>query len=104
MRLGHVIGTVTLALSDPALRGARFLLVQPFGPAQFGGAPAVPLAPGATVVVYDSLGAGTGPGDRFHRGRGSVRAFRRADAGRCLQRGLDRSRLLYTARFLIHPP
>ena len=58
MRLGHVIGKVTLSTADPALRGGRFLLVQPAGQAQFAGAPALPLAAGPTVVVYDQLGGG----------------------------------------------
>jgi ethanolamine utilization protein EutN len=60
MRLGHVIGKVTLSTADPALRGGRFVLVQPFDRAQFAGAGPVPLAKGATVVVYDELGADLG--------------------------------------------
>ena len=44
MRLGHVIGRVTLSKQDPAYHGGRFLLVQPFGPAQFRGAAMTPLA------------------------------------------------------------
>jgi carbon dioxide concentrating mechanism protein CcmL len=61
MRLGHVIGRVTLSKQDPAFRGGRFMLVQPFGTAQFAGAAMTPLAAGNTVVVYDNLGVG--PGD-----------------------------------------
>ena len=38
MRLGHVIGKVTLSKQDAAFRGARFLLVQPLAQAQFAGA------------------------------------------------------------------
>jgi microcompartment protein CcmK/EutM len=60
MRLGHVIGRVTLSKQDPAYRGGRFLLVQPFAAAQFAGAPMAPLAPGSSLVVYDNLGAGAG--------------------------------------------
>jgi microcompartment protein CcmK/EutM len=60
MRLGHVIGRVTLSQQDPAYLGGRFLLVQPLATAQFAGAPMVPLAPGSTLVVYDNLGAGAG--------------------------------------------
>ncbi len=60
MRLGQVIGKVTLGLADPALRGARFLLVQPLSREQFAGAPLSPLAKGATQVVYDELGADLG--------------------------------------------
>jgi microcompartment protein CcmK/EutM len=60
MRLGHVIGKVTLSKQDPAFKGARFLLVQPFAKAQFAGAPMTPLAKGISLVVYDNLGAGLG--------------------------------------------
>ena len=68
MRLGHVIGKVTLSAADPALKGGRFLLVQPMNKAQLAGAPVLPLASGATVVVYDSLGAGVGQQIGFTEG------------------------------------
>ena len=55
MRLGHVIGRVTLSH-----QGGRFLLVQPLSQAQFAGAPMLPLAKGSSLVVYDNLGAGVG--------------------------------------------
>ena len=60
MRLGHVIGRVTLSQQDPAYKGGRFLLVQPFSGEQFAGAPLLPLAKGSSLVVYDNLGAGVG--------------------------------------------
>lgn len=60
MRLGQVIGKVTLSAAEPALRGGRFLLVQPLSREQFAGAPLLPLAKGSTLVVYDNLGAGPG--------------------------------------------
>ena len=58
MRLGHVIGRVTLSKQDPAYKGGRFLVVQPFGREQFKGAAMTPLAKGNSLVVYDNLGAG----------------------------------------------
>ena len=60
MRLGHVIGRMTLSQQDPAYKGGRFLLVQPFSKEQFAGAPMLPLAPGSSLVVYDNIGAGVG--------------------------------------------
>lgn len=60
MRLGHVIGRVTLSQQDPSYHGGRFLLVQPLSKAQFAGAPMLPLAKGSSLVVYDNLGAGVG--------------------------------------------
>ena len=52
MRLGHVIGKVTLSRQEPSYRGGRFLLVRPWAP--------VPQAAGPSLVVYDNLGAGVG--------------------------------------------
>lgn len=60
MRLGHIIGRVTLSQQDPAYKGGRFLLVQPFDHGSFRGAPMAPLAKGNSLVVYDNLGAGMG--------------------------------------------
>jgi ethanolamine utilization protein EutN len=60
MRLGHVIGRVTLSQQDPSYQGGRFLIVQPFTKSQFAGAAMTPLAPGSSLVVYDNLGADLG--------------------------------------------
>jgi ethanolamine utilization protein EutN len=60
MRLGYVIGRVTLSKQDPAYKGGRFLLVQPLSKEQFKGAPMAPLAKGSSLVIYDNLGAGVG--------------------------------------------
>ena len=77
MRLGYVIGKVTLSSAEAALRGGRFLLVQPFGKAQFSGSPMTPLAKGATVVVYDELGAGLGQTVGFVEGAEAAMPFAR---------------------------
>jgi carbon dioxide concentrating mechanism protein CcmL len=60
MRLGHVIGRVTLSQQDPAYTGGRFLVVAPMSREQFAGAPLVPLAKASSLVVFDNLGAGPG--------------------------------------------
>jgi carbon dioxide concentrating mechanism protein CcmL len=60
MRLGHVIGRVTLSQQDPAYRGGRFPAGAAVRQQQFAGAPMTPLAKGTSLVVYDNLGAGTG--------------------------------------------
>ncbi len=77
MRLGTVIGRVTLSLQDPAYAGGRLLIVQPLSRAQFAGAPAVPLAPGASLVVYDALGAGEGSIVGFTEGAEAAQPFAR---------------------------
>jgi microcompartment protein CcmK/EutM len=75
MRLGYVIGKTTLGLSDPALKGGRFLLVQPLVREQFTGAPMLPLGKGATVVVYDGIGAGEGQVIGFTEGAEAAAPF-----------------------------
>jgi carbon dioxide concentrating mechanism protein CcmL len=75
MRLGHVIGKVTLSKQDPAFKGARFLLVQPFSKAQFQGAPMMPLAKGLSLVVYDNLGADLGHTIGFTEGAEATAPF-----------------------------
>lgn len=75
MRLGHVIGRVTLSRQDPAYHGGRFLLVQPFGRDQYRGASMTPLAPGSSLVVYDQLGAGVGHVVGFTEGAEATAPF-----------------------------
>ena len=75
MRLGHVIGRVTLSQQDPAYKGGRFLLVQPFFKEQFAGAPMLPLAKGSSLVVYDNLGAGVGHVIAFTEGAEATAPF-----------------------------
>lgn len=75
MRLGHVIGRVTLSQWDPAYKGARFLLVQPFTRAEFAGKGPTPLAAGSSVVVYDNLGAGVGHVIGFTEGAEATAPF-----------------------------
>ena len=75
MRLGTVIGRVTLTLKEPVYTGGRLLLVQPFSRAQFAGAPAEPLAPGSSIVVFDELGAGDGSIVGFTEGAEAAQPF-----------------------------
>lgn len=62
MRIGHVIGRVTLSHFDAALKGGRWLIVHPVEPAELNTACArrPALGPGYGPVVYDNLGAGEG--------------------------------------------
>lgn len=60
MRLGQVIGTVTLHTAEPALSGGRLLLVKPLVRARFADPAAPDPAPAAAWVVYDRLGAARG--------------------------------------------
>jgi len=74
MRLGHVIGNLTLSHHDPAYRGGRFLLVQPWNAAKYA-APAAPQASTASLVVYDSLGAGVGSIIGYTEGSEAAKPF-----------------------------
>lgn len=75
MRLGHVIGKVTLSKQDPAYKGGRFLVVQPLAKEQFMGAPMTPLAKGISLVVYDNLGADLGHTIGFTEGAEATAPF-----------------------------
>lgn len=74
MRLGHVIGNLTLSVQDPAYRGGRFLLVQPWSAAQFA-APAAAPSSATSLVVYDSLGAGVGSIIGYTEGSEAAKPF-----------------------------
>ena len=74
MRLGHVIGNVTLSRQEASYRGGRFLLVQPWNAAKYA-APTKPQASDATLVVYDQLGAGVGSIVGFTEGSEAAKPF-----------------------------
>ncbi len=71
MRLGKVVGRVTLSRVVPGLEGARWLLVNPFNRAHFPQGAEVPggLTSEPTLVVYDQLGGGVGDVIGFVEGR-----------------------------------
>jgi microcompartment protein CcmK/EutM len=77
MRLGTVIGRVTLSATIPALRGARWLIVSPFTREQF--QQAMQTQPGVSVepslVVYDDLGGGLRQTVGFVEGREAACPF-----------------------------
>ncbi len=76
MRLGQIVGRVTLSGQDPAYRGGRFLLVHPLSREQISGAaPMLPLPKASALVVYDSLGAGVGDTIAFSEGAEATAPF-----------------------------
>jgi ethanolamine utilization protein EutN len=77
MRIGHVIGRVTLNQQDPSLRGGRFLLVNPVDAAHLNSACATPppLSSQPSIVVYDNIGAGPGDIIGFVEGGEATAAF-----------------------------
>jgi microcompartment protein CcmK/EutM len=75
MRLGTVIGRVTLTQQEPVYRGGRLLIVQPWTRAEFAGAKMPPLAKGSSLIVYDELGAGEGSVIGFTEGAEASQPF-----------------------------
>ncbi len=77
MRLGKVIGRVTLNLVVPSLVGGRWLIVSPFNRNFFqnGKEPPEGLSKESTLVVYDNLGADVGQTIGFVEGREAAQPF-----------------------------
>lgn len=77
MRLGSVIGRVTLSVTVPALEGARWLVISPFTREHFqrGGQPIAGLSKDPSLVVYDNLGGGVGQTIGFVEGREAACPF-----------------------------
>ena len=72
MRIGDVIGTVTLTRCHPTLVGARWLIAVPhsFKTLKLGSPP-----DGEDLVIYDDLGAGLGGGIAFSEGGEAAAPF-----------------------------
>src|SRR6266446_2453092 len=77
MRLGTVIGRVTLNKSVPALTGGRWLIVSPFTREHFqcGSEAPLGLSKDPSLVVYDALGGGVGQTIGFVEGREAASPF-----------------------------
>ena len=75
MRIGEVIGRVTLSRQHPTLRHARYLVVLPMPlEALRDGSP----RRGEEVIVYDELGAGVGARIGISEGREAGNPFGKA--------------------------
>ena len=77
MRLGTVIGRVTLSQTVPALIGARWLIVSPFTREHFQRGTQTPpgLSKDPSLIVYDDLGGGVGQTIGFVEGREAASPF-----------------------------
>ncbi len=77
MRLGTVIGRVTLSKTVPGLAGARWLVVSPFTREHFQrgseAPPGISKDPG--LVIYDDLGGAVGQTVGFVEGREAASPF-----------------------------
>jgi len=77
VKLGTVIGRVTLSRSVPALHGGRFLIVSPFAREQYGRGLDAPVSFGRDVslVVYVNLGGGVEQVIGYVEGREAAQPF-----------------------------
>jgi microcompartment protein CcmK/EutM len=77
MKLGRVIGRVTLCRAVPSLEGGRFLIISPFSREQYAEGLDAPIRMGKdpSLVVYDSLGGGVGQVIGYVEGREAAQPF-----------------------------
>jgi microcompartment protein CcmK/EutM len=77
MKLGTVIGRVTLNRAVPELQGARWLIVSPFARDHYGRGTNGPAIMGTdpSLVVYDALGGAVGQTIGYVEGREAAQPF-----------------------------
>jgi microcompartment protein CcmK/EutM len=77
MKLGTVIGRVTLSAVTPELKGARWLVVSPFTREHFQRGTGTPpgLSKDPSLVVYDALGGRVGQTIGYVEGREAAQPF-----------------------------
>jgi len=77
MKLGTVIGRVTLSQVVPSLIGARWLVVSPYAREQYAAGCDAPLtlSKEPSLVVYDALGGSVGQTIGFIEGREAAVPF-----------------------------
>jgi carbon dioxide concentrating mechanism protein CcmL len=77
MKLGTVVGRVTLSKAVDSLKGGRFLLVSPFGREQFAAGLNAPVSMSKdhSLVVYDDLGADVRQVIGYEEGREAAQPF-----------------------------
>ncbi|MCD8533732.1 MAG: ethanolamine utilization protein EutN [Verrucomicrobia bacterium] len=77
MKLGTVIGRVTLSVTSPGLDGARWLLVSPWTRDTFihGLSDGNQITSESSLVIYDNLGGGIGDVVGYIEGREAASPF-----------------------------
>lgn len=77
MKLGAVIGRVTLSQTLSSFQGARWLIVSPFTREHYQAGSQEPLASGKepSLVVFDDLGGGVGQTIGYVEGREAAQPF-----------------------------
>jgi microcompartment protein CcmK/EutM len=77
MKLGTVIGRVTLSKTVKSLEGGRFLVVSPFRRQQFAAGLDAPtsMSPDPSLVIYDAIGGAPGHVVGYVEGREAAQPF-----------------------------
>ena len=77
MKLGSVVGRVTLNKVVPELQGARWLIISPFTREHFARGAAAPVTMGTepSLVIYDALGGAVGQTVGYVEGREAAQPF-----------------------------
>ena len=77
MKLGTVIGRVTLSQTIAALEGGRWLIVSPFTREHYQRGPNTPpgMSKDPSLVVYDNIGGGVGQTIGYIEGREAAQPF-----------------------------
>ncbi|HAZ00041.1 MAG: ethanolamine utilization protein EutN [Puniceicoccaceae bacterium] len=75
MKVGKVIGKVTLSHADSGFRGGRFILVAPQGAKELTGKNPRGFSDNWTLVAYDNLGAGEGDDILYVEGAEAMQPF-----------------------------
>src|SRR5438045_1053077 len=77
MKIGAVVGRVTLSRTVPPVEGARWLIVSPFTREHYQHGAQEPLGSGKepSLVVYDNLGGGVGQTIGYIEGREAAQPF-----------------------------
>jgi carbon dioxide concentrating mechanism protein CcmL len=77
MKLGVVIGRVTLSATVPGIQGARWLVVSPLNRDHYQDGPEAPsgMSKDPSLVIYDNLGASVGQSVGYIEGREAAQPF-----------------------------
>ncbi len=75
MKVGKVIGNVTLSHADSGFRGGRFIMVAPQGTKELTGQNPRGHSDAWTLVAYDNLGAGVGDDILYVEGAEAMQPF-----------------------------
>lgn len=75
MKIGKVIGNLTLSHADSGLRGGRYILVAPQGAHELSGLNPGGYSDAFTLVAYDNLGAGVGDDILYVEGAEAMQPF-----------------------------